>query len=182
MLFLNGSAYPTELERHHEPGLAFSDLVYPWPIRATRDEWQVLLESWERLQPDADRFATAFFDTLFACEPELRQLFGGESLEAQFIRFAHLLTELISAEDDPVELEHRIGTVSRRYGGDYLTDHDWAIRAAITTMLTEVSSAAMTPEMRLRWKSTYGMLVTIIRKTAGFSPQLRPTTLMRKSA
>ena len=69
----------------------------PYPLERLTDEWQVLLDRWQRLQPFADRLATAFFDTLFACDPDLRQLFGGASLEAQFLRFAHLLTEIVSA-------------------------------------------------------------------------------------
>ena len=76
--------------------------------RLARHEWQMLLDRWQRLQPYADRFATAFFDTLFGCEPDFAHRFGGATLEAHFLRFAHLLTEIVSAQDDREELDHRI--------------------------------------------------------------------------
>jgi hypothetical protein len=145
----------------------------------TRRDWQLLLDSWERLQPNADRFATAFFDALFANEPELRQLFGGASLETQFIKFAHLLTELISVEDDPHQLAARTDMIAYRYAGDSSGENDRAIRAAITAMLGEASLARLTPEARQWWKAGYAVVDTIIRKGARHRAQARPTTLMR---
>ena len=62
----------------------FSDTTAFGP-RLARHEWQMLLDRWQRLQPYADRFATAFFDTLFGCEPDFAHRFGGATLEAQFL-------------------------------------------------------------------------------------------------
>src|SRR4029453_6198672 len=98
MSFASNSIRSAELEQCPALPISFDELVYPYTARVTRRDWQLLLDSWERLQPNADRFATAFFDTLFACDPELRHLFGGTSLETQFIKFAHLITELVSVE------------------------------------------------------------------------------------
>ena len=86
--------------------------------RMARHEWQMLLDRWQRLQPYADRFATAFFDTLFGSEPDFAHQFGGATLEAQFLRFAHLLTEIVSAEDDREEVDHRIEQFVQRYARD----------------------------------------------------------------
>ena len=179
MPFTRTSANPVEDERFPASPIAFDELEYPYATRVTHREWQMLLDGWERLQPIADQLATVFFDTLFSCEPELRYLFGGASLEIQFIKFAHLLTELVSLKDDPKELERRIDTVVRRYGGDSSADHERAIRAAIAAMLAEVSVTRMTPEMRLSWKAAHVTVVTIIRDGARFNPRGRPTTFMR---
>ena len=170
---------PAELERYHAASTSFAELVYPYTARVTRQDWQLLLDSWERLQPNADRFATAFFDALFTSEPELRLLFGGTSLETQFIKFAHLLTELISAEDDPHELAERIDMIAHRYAGDSSGENDHAFRAAITAMLAEVSLARLTPQARQWWKAGYAMVDTIIRKGSRLRAHARLTTLRR---
>jgi len=179
MSFTITSGYPVEDERCHTSPAVFAELEYPYTTRVTRREWHVLLESWERLQPIADQLATVFFDTLFSCEPELRYLFGGSSLEIQFIKFAHLLTELVSLKDDAAEIERRIDTIVHRYSADSSADHERAIRAAIAAMLAEASVTRMTPEMRLSWKAAHVTVVTIIRNGARFSARGRPTTLMR---
>jgi hypothetical protein len=181
MSFASASTHSAELERYHTAAIPFAELVYPYAGRVTRHDWQLLLDSWERLQPNADRFATAFFDALFTCEPELRQLFGGTSLETQFIKFAHLLTELISVEDDPPELAHRIDMIAHRYTGGHAIEYDRAVRAAIAAMLAEAALARLTPEGRLWWKSAYATVVSIIRKGARLSPHGRPTTLMHRT-
>jgi hypothetical protein len=181
MSFASTYSHPADLERCHTVSTPVAEVAYPYTARVTRRDWELLLDSWERLQPNADRFATTFFDTLFTCDPELRQLFGGASLETQFVKFAHLLTEIISVEDDPYQLGRRIDMVVHRYGGDSSGEHDRAIRAAITAMLAEASLARLTPEMRLWWKSGYATVETIIRKGARLSPRGRPTTFMRKT-
>jgi hypothetical protein len=181
MSLASTSAHSAELERYYAGPIPFAELGYPYIARVTRPEWQLLLDSWERLQPNADQFATVFFGTVFACDPELRQLFGGTSLETQFIKFAHLLTELIAVGDDPHQLEHRIDMIAHRYGDDPSVDHDCAIRAAITATLAEAARTRLTPEARLWWKSAHATVVTIIRKGARLSSRGRPTTFIRKA-
>ena len=179
MSFTSTSTHAVELERHHTAPIRFTELEYPYTARVNRREWQMLLDGWERLQPTADRFATVFFDTLFSCEPTLRYLFGGTSLETQFLKFAHLLTEIVSVAEDPEAVEHRIDAVARRYVRDAAANHDRAIREAITATLAEVSAAQLTPEMRLRWESAHATIVTIIRNGARLSSHGWPTTIMR---
>jgi hemoglobin-like flavoprotein len=130
-------------------------------------ERDMLLNRWERLQPYADRFATAFFETLFEADPELRQLFSNASLDAQFIRFAHLLTEIVSATDDGEELDRRIELIVRRFArGRASTDRKRAVRAAIAAMLVQVELTAMTPPMLAPWKAAYAAVTDMLRGTA----------------
>ena len=162
-------AHAAELERRTVPVSAASlaDARYPFASRVTRHEWHLLLEIWERLQPYADRFAFVFFDTLFAQAPEFRQFFGGASLDAEFLQFAHLLTEIVSAHGDPVELERRIAAVVRRFGGGQSSAGDAdAMRAAIAEMLHEVAASGMSREMRSSWKSAYISLAATLRCAA----------------
>jgi hemoglobin-like flavoprotein len=139
------------------------DTNFAFGTRLARHDWHMLLDRWERLQPHADRFATAFFDTLFAREPDLRHVFGGASLEAQFLRFAHLLSEIVSAEGDLDELDRRVELIVYRFANDdTATRQSRAVKAAIAAMLEEVAAAHMTPEMRASWKAVYAMVATML--------------------
>jgi hemoglobin-like flavoprotein len=140
--------------------------VHEFGTRLSRHEWQVLLERWERLQPYADRIATAFFDTLFAREPAFARVFGGASLETQFLRFAYLLTRVVSAEDDSEELGRRTEEIVHRYAhADCETPRSLAIRAAIDAMLREVSASNFTPGIRASWKSAHAAVNGMLRGT-----------------
>ena len=146
--------------------VSFAQSHYEFAARLSRHEWQVMMDRWERLQPYADQFATTFFDTLFAWEPDFRQVFGGASLEAQFLRFAHLLTHIVSAEDDREELDHRVEVIVRRYArDDSETERAYALRAAIAALLADVAAAQMTPENRASWKAAYAAVSSILRGT-----------------
>jgi len=145
---------------------SLSESAYAFGPRLARHEWQMLLDRWQGLQPYADRFATVFFDTLFACEPQFVHLFGGASLEAQFIRFAHLLTEIVSAEDDQDELDRRVEQIVQRYArDDSATNQSRAVRAAIAALLEEVAGAGLTAQMRAAWSSTNGAVNSMVRGT-----------------
>ena len=146
--------------------VSFAQSHYEFAARLSHHEWHVMMDRWQRLQPYADRFATTFFDTLFAWEPDFRQFFGGASLEAQFLRFAHLLTQIVAAEDDREELDHRVEVIVGRYArDDSETERSYALRAAIAALLADVAAAQMTREMRASWKAAYAAVAGILRGT-----------------
>ena len=152
--------------------VSFAESHFVFGERPSRHDWNVLLERWEQLQPYADRFATAFFDTLFAWAPDFRQVFGGASLEAQFIRFAHLLTQIISATDDRDELDQRIEAVVHRFSrADSETSQSHAMRAAIAAMLDEVSRAGMPAHVLVTWKAAYIAVGNMLRGTRWLCPR-----------
>jgi hemoglobin-like flavoprotein len=153
--------------------VSFAESHFVFGERLSRHDWDVMLARWEQLQPYGDRFASAFFDTLFAWAPDFRQVFGGASLQAQFIRFAHLLTQIVSATDDRDELEHRIEAVVHRFSrSDSETTQSQAMRAAIAALLDEVSRSAMPAALLVRWKSAYLAVGNILRGTRWVRPRL----------
>jgi hypothetical protein len=140
----------------------------------------MLLDRWQKLQPYADRFATAFFDTLFGCEPDFAHRFGGATLEAQFLRFAHLLTEIVSAEDDREELDHRVEQIVHRYArDDSATGKSRAVRAAIGAMLQEVASVGLTPQMRADWRSANAAVNGMLRGTTWHGARTSGSTILQ---
>ena len=171
------SVHGGDLERRRPTPVSFADWAQPTSPLVTRREWHRLLETWDRLQPSADRFAAVFFDTLFAWEPHARQLFGGAKLETQFLRFAHLLTSLVAVADDPEELDGRIQAVMRGFAGSGShRKRDDAIRIAIAAMLNEVYAAGMTREMRASWQSAYVEVIATIRNSTPYELSDKPAT------
>jgi len=179
MSFAINPTHAAELERSRALPVSFVDPGYRFAGRVTRDEWRMLMATWDQLQPYADAFASSFFDTLFDLAPELRQLFGGTSLETEFLRFAHLLVELVSAQEDPRELDRRIDLVVYRLGGSARDERHTAIRAAIAAMMKAVASSGMTREMRSSWQSAYVYVDTVLRSAARRAAHDWGTVLMR---
>jgi hemoglobin-like flavoprotein len=157
---------------------SFVELPYSFGTRLSRREWQVLLDRWQGLQPFADRFATAFFDTLFNWDPDLRQLFGGASLEAQFLRFAHLLTEIVSAAGEPDELDIRVEVIMQHSADDSAAEQSRAVRAAIAATLEEVAAAGMTAPMWASWKAAHVAVAALLSGTRSAGGRRRFGTVL----
>jgi hemoglobin-like flavoprotein len=142
----------------------------------TPDERQLLLESWQRLHPHADRLALVFFDRLFAVAPDCRRIFAGAALEAQFLRFAHMLAELTTLQADaPEKLVRMTAELGRRHAAYGVRDeHYHAFEDAILTMLDSAPACCGTPEVRAAWREAYELIATIMRRAAA-RPARLPT-------
>ena len=134
--------------------------------RSLRHERDILLGRWQQLQPYADRFATVFVDTLFTHRTDFRELFGGRSLEAQFVLLAHVLTQIVCADDDREEVDLRVELIVRRFArDDSSTRQSRAIRAAVAATLREVVASGLPAQSRLSWKAAYAAVGVILRGT-----------------
>lgn len=133
----------------------------------TPQDRRLLLDSWQRLEPHADRLATVFFDRLFELTPASRRLFAGSTLESQFVQFAYMLVELVALHDEPhtrLLASEEIRRLLSRYG---IADaHYLAVSQAISGMLTHAAEACATPESRAAWQEAYDVLTAIIRRAA----------------
>lgn len=147
------------------PGsIAESHVQFPAP--SLRHERDILLSRWQQLQPYADRFATVFVDTLFAHRTDFRELFGGGSLEAQFVLLAHVLTQIVCADDDREEMDLRVELIVRRFArADSSTRQSRAMRAAVAATLREVAVSGISPQSRVLWKAAYAAVGAILRGT-----------------
>jgi hemoglobin-like flavoprotein len=134
--------------------------------RSLRHERDILSSRWQQLQPYADRFATVFVDTLFAHQTDFRELFGGRSLQAQFVLLAHVLTQIVCADDDRDAMDVRVELIVRRFArDDSSTRQSRAMRAAVAATLREVTGAGMSAHTRLSWKAAYAAVGAILHGT-----------------
>jgi len=147
---------------------ALKDSAYPFADVMTSEDRHLLLESWQRIGPNADRLATVFFDRLFAVSSESRRLFAGSTLESRFLQFAYMLVELVAlhGESQNMRLAAReMRQCMSRYG---IADaHYFAVSQAISAMLMHAPEACATTESRAAWNEAYDLLTAIIRRAAG---------------
>jgi nitric oxide dioxygenase len=139
---------------------AFADLM-------TSEDRRLLLDSWHRLEPHADRLATVFFDRLNELTPAKRRLFAGSTLESQFVQFAYMLVEMVVFHDDPhtrLLATEQIRQCLSRYAIAHV--HYEAVSEAITAVLTHAPEACATPESRDAWYEAYDLLTAIVRRAS----------------
>jgi len=138
----------------------------------TPDERSRLLASLRRLEPDADRMATAFFERLFEISPDSRRLFAATSLEDQFLRVLHMLTELAALRDNPENLVQTAAELGRRHVAYGVTEeHYRAVEEALLAVLQRAPAACPTPESRDAWRETYELVSGIMRRAANRATQ-----------
>jgi hypothetical protein len=163
MLFATISARSANSDRGTPASLAESHHTGAHPLR---DDWPTLLERWKRVQPYADRFATTFIDTLLASGADFRQIFGGGTLEVQFLRLAHVLTQIVCADDGREEMDTRVELIVRRFArDDFDTRPLRALRTAVTATLREVAASDMSTQARASWNSAYAAIGAVLGGT-----------------
>lgn len=141
--------------------------TYAFANLMTQEDRRLLLDSWQRLEPYADKLATVFFDRLFELAPESRRLFASATLESQFLQFAYMLVELVALHDEPHKMLLATVQIGRRLSRYGITDaHYLAVSEAITAMLSHAPEACATPESRAAWHEAYDLLTAIMRRAA----------------
>jgi hemoglobin-like flavoprotein len=133
----------------------------------TSEERSLILASVQRLQPDADRMAAVFFERLFAAAPNCRHLFAATSLEGQFLRLLHVLTEIAALHERPEGLVRTAAELGRRHVEYGVTDaHYQAVEEALLAVIDRAPAACPTPEVRRTWRETYELVSGIMRRAA----------------
>ena len=132
--------------------------------------------------PHADRFATVFVDALITHQTDFSEIFGGRSLEAQFVLLAHVLTQIVCADDDREAMDVRVELIVRRFARDDASTRQLrAVHAAVAATLREVAASGMSAQSRLMWKAAYAAVGAILQGTVYLdtraSSRIRPAAL-----
>lgn len=147
---------------------AVREFEYPFADVMTSEDRHLLLESWQRIGPNADRLATVFFDRLFEVSSESRRLFAGSTLESRFLQFAYMLVELVALHGESLTMRlaaKEMRQFMSRYG---IADaHYFAVSQAISAMLSHAPDACATAESRAAWHEAHDLLTAIIGRAAG---------------
>ena len=124
----------------------------------TRDEAQVVEDSFAAIAPLTLEMGTNFYDNLFEIAPELRSMFPRETIE-QAMRLSEVLAYIVSNLRAPEKLlpiirklgarHHELGVVMPHYA---------PFKAALLRTLANRMGNGWTPEIESAWSSTFDMV------------------------
>ena len=117
--------------------------------------------SFARVKPIADAAADLFYGRLFEITPQVRALFPDDMTTR---KRKPMLALAVSNLDRPEALVSTVSDLGRRHG-DYgaLDIHYEAVGAALLWTLEQGLGPDFTPEMRLAWTETYGVVAGLMR-------------------
>ena len=139
-------------------GQAASPARRPKGDVVTRDQAQIVEDSFTAFGPVTLEMGETFYDNLFEIAPTMRALFSHGTTE-QAMRFAQILAYVVSnlrAPDKLLPIIRNLGARHREVG--VVAEHFPPFKIALLKTLREKMGERWTPEVEMAWSSTYDML------------------------
>ncbi|MDF1505841.1 globin domain-containing protein [Roseisolibacter sp. H3M3-2] len=134
------------------------------------DSAALVRESWAILAPRADALAAAFYEHLFALDPDARALFARVDMTAHRATFVAMVGHLVAVLDDPGVLVSETIPSGRRHGGYGVTARDYDVAGtALQLALIDALGARGTPATRDAWRELWTLLAAVMQR-AGRGP------------
>lgn len=135
----------------------------------TPDQISLVQSSFERLAPQADAVARAFYDRLFAIDPALRALFPAD-LTAQRGKLMQMLGAAVQGLGDVPTLLPVVAALGRRHAGyGVQAAHYATVGQALMDTLRSGLGTAYTPPLAQAWSAVYTALAGAMQAGAGAS-------------
>jgi hemoglobin-like flavoprotein len=136
----------------------------------TSTQIALILEGFERIAPDAERFGLSFYDRLFASDPSVRTLFRGD-IRTQAGHLMTALTLVVRSLDDLGPILESIQALGRRHARYGVQSHHFLlVGATLLIVLDDVLGATFTTETRDAWAEAYNVvadaMMTAMREPA----------------
>ena len=133
----------------------------------TPEHRQLVQDSWALAAPAVDDLARHFYARLFEIDPGAARLFATTDMVAQRKKFTDMLTSIVRAIDEPVELVPGAAALARRHTGYGVEDRHYdSVGEALLWALAETLGGALTPEARAAWVEAYALLASVMRRAA----------------
>jgi nitric oxide dioxygenase len=144
--------------------------------RMTPNQLRLLQQSFNKIEPELDRFGAIFYDRLFAIAPEMRSLFRND-LKAQQAKFMKVIGEVVQLHlramislpaTSQVSSEAMLpgafwsGRVHAAYGVR-IEDFE-SMKAALIWALNEMLRDQSTPETRQAWSIAYDIVARAMQR------------------
>lgn len=133
----------------------------------TPDQVGLLAESWEAVAGRREEIARAFYQVLFDHHPELRSLFAGTDMRAQYDKFARMVDEIVRLRTDPREFVKSAVLLGQRHAMYGVTrDQYGPAGAALLDVLAAALGPAFTPAVREAWSDGWLLTSSIMSRAA----------------
>lgn len=128
---------------------------------------QLVRASWARIEPQADRFADAFYARLFEVDPQIRALFAATDMTAHRRKFIDMMQRLVAAVGDPPHFINALAASGRRHAGYGVRDEHYAVvGGALLWALEDFLGPEFSAPTRHAWRELYTLIAAIMRRGA----------------
>ncbi|MCB1541530.1 MAG: hypothetical protein KDJ25_12050 [Rhodoblastus sp.] len=124
----------------------------------TRDQAQIVEDSFAAIGPVTLAMGEAFYENLFETAPDMRALFSHETSD-QAMRFAQVLAYVVSnlrAPDQLLPIIRNLGARHREFG--VVAEHFAPFKTALLRTLRDKMGNHWGTEVETAWSSTFDML------------------------
>jgi hemoglobin-like flavoprotein len=125
----------------------------------TPEQIRLVQESFHRVAPIRTEAAAAFYDRLFAIDPELREMFVATDMERQAAKLMATLASVVEGLNRPEQLLPTVRDLARRHVEFGVEAHHYAVVGeALIMALAWGLGTAFTVEVCEAWRAAYAML------------------------
>ena len=140
---------------------------------------ELLEQSFSKVKPCANEFASSFYDNLFTAYPEAKPLFANTDMAEQQKKLLGSLVLVVENLRQPEVLEQALkGLGARHVQYGTLPQHYPLVGNALLTTFEQYLDTDWTPQVKQAWVDAYGAITQIMLAGADYSPeavQLQPT-------
>jgi hemoglobin-like flavoprotein len=131
----------------------------------TPDGERLVRETLPLIQQAAPEVARAFYERLFALDPEARGLFAHVDMERQGAKFSMVLASIVRSLDAPPRFVADVAALGRRHVSYGVRGHHYeSVGAALVWSVEAVLGPACTPEVRAAWAEAYALIAAVMRR------------------
>ena len=128
-------------------------------------------DSWQRLTPDHDRIATAFYDRLFEIYPHARTLFARTNMTEQRAKVVAMLSDIVRNLDRLDSLLPIVIGLGRRHRDYGVEERDYdRVREALLGAIGAALGDDFTPDVRDAWEETYALTAGVMKRAGAAAP------------
>ncbi|MEG4840772.1 globin domain-containing protein [Microcoleus sp. B9-D4] len=129
---------------------------------------ELLEQSFEKIKPRADEFATTFYDNLFKLYPEVKPLFANTEMGKQQKKLINALVLVVENLRSPEALGPVLNALGGRHVGYGAIANSYpAVGEALLMTFEEYLQEDWTIEVKQAWIDAYGAITALMLKGAG---------------
>jgi nitric oxide dioxygenase len=137
----------------------------------TPERKRLVFDSWQRLAPDHDRVAAAFYDRLFDIDPHARTLFVRTNMIEQRAKVIAMLSDIVRNLDRLDALFPIVVGLGRRHREYGVEERDYdRVREALLGAIGAALGDDFTPAVRDAWEETYALTAGVMKRAGDMAP------------
>jgi hemoglobin-like flavoprotein len=132
------------------------------PVSMTPFQVKLVMSSWEKVVPIADKAADIFYGKLFDMDPSLKPMFPADLTEQKKKLMTTLNHVVTSLENLPALVPAVQALGKKHVGYGVKPEHYGTVGSALLSTLDAGLGPSFTPEVKDAWTAAYGTLSSVM--------------------